>query len=483
MDAQDQMELKYNPGNEVGGMELCIVCGDRASGRHYGAISCEGCKGFFKRSIRKKLGYQCRGSMNCEVTKHHRNRCQYCRLQKCLACGMRSDSVQHERKPIVEKVKSERDVHERQVAYSKLLGLANHSQGQINPKEESSEAFGAVSPAAPALNFALAAAVAFNKGNPAVSPYLGSGANELEGARRQQIMLQTQLAKNLFKMGQFGAINEYLQSAYAATPPDVPMASLHAADTQQNEGEEVGILSTPESVELPLSLPAGSPPAPLRLHAACEAGARLLGAVARWMLALPNVTAFPFEIQVTLLRKSWAELFVLGLCRWSQALGLDTLLAMMSAHLHAELRERADNRLAQNTQTSSEISTPEITISDYSDERITEVSAMLTRLHQVVGNMHQLRISDREHAHMRALCLFSPDGVPDFLTRKLQDYQMKVLRSLRSICDEERALTLVLQLSTLRSFTPTFIEDVFFVGFVGDVSIDDVIPYLLNAER
>ena len=56
-----------------------------------GAISCEGCKGFFKRSIRKQLGYQCRGAMNCEVTKHHRNRCQYCRLAKCLSSGMRSD--------------------------------------------------------------------------------------------------------------------------------------------------------------------------------------------------------------------------------------------------------------------------------------------------------------------------------------------------------------------------------------------------------
>ncbi|XP_045486830.1 nuclear receptor subfamily 2 group C member 2 isoform X1 [Pieris rapae] len=479
MDPQDQMEMKYNAGNEVGGLELCIVCGDRASGRHYGAISCEGCKGFFKRSIRKKLGYQCRGSMNCEVTKHHRNRCQYCRLQKCLACGMRSDSVQHERKPIVEKVKSERDVHERQAAYSKLLGLANHTQGQINPKEEGGEAFGAVSPAAPALNFALAAAVAFNKGNPGVAPYLGSGPNELDGARRQQLMLQTQLAKNLFKMGQFGAINEYLQSAYGATPPDVPMAALHAADTQQTDGEEIGIFSNPDSLELPLSLPGSGSPA-LRLHAACEAAARLLGSLARWVLSMNTVTALPFEIQVTLLRKSWAELFVLGLCRWAQPLGLDSLLPLMSAHLHSELRERSESRSGNQ---SSEVTTPEITISDYSDERITEVSTMLSRLHQVVHNMHQLRISDREHAHLRALCLFSSDGVPDFLTRKLQDYQMKVLRSLRSICDEERALTLVLQLSVLRSFTPTFIEDVFFVGFVGDVSIDEVIPYLLNAER
>ena len=66
-----------------------------SSGRHYGAISCEGCKGFFKRSIRKQLGYQCRGNKDCEVTKHHRNRCQYCRLQKCLAMGMRSDCKYH----------------------------------------------------------------------------------------------------------------------------------------------------------------------------------------------------------------------------------------------------------------------------------------------------------------------------------------------------------------------------------------------------
>ena len=60
-------------------------------GRHYGAISCEGCKGFFKRSIRKQLGYACRGNKDCPVTKIHRNRCQFCRLQKCLAVGMRSE--------------------------------------------------------------------------------------------------------------------------------------------------------------------------------------------------------------------------------------------------------------------------------------------------------------------------------------------------------------------------------------------------------
>jgi len=74
------------------GCDLCVVCGDRASGRHYGVVSCEGCKGFFKRSMRKDQGYRCRMNKDCDVNKNYRNRCQYCRLQKCLAMGMRSDT-------------------------------------------------------------------------------------------------------------------------------------------------------------------------------------------------------------------------------------------------------------------------------------------------------------------------------------------------------------------------------------------------------
>lgn len=59
--------------------------------------SCEGCKGFFKRTVRKDLTYACREDKNCIIDKRQRNRCQYCRYQKCLVCGMKREAVQEER--------------------------------------------------------------------------------------------------------------------------------------------------------------------------------------------------------------------------------------------------------------------------------------------------------------------------------------------------------------------------------------------------
>ncbi|CAN0304782.1 unnamed protein product, partial [Bubo scandiacus] len=77
----------------------CVVCGDKSSGKHYGQFTCEGCKSFFKRSVRRNLTYTCRANRNCPIDQHHRNQCQYCRLKKCLKVGMRREAVQRGRMP------------------------------------------------------------------------------------------------------------------------------------------------------------------------------------------------------------------------------------------------------------------------------------------------------------------------------------------------------------------------------------------------
>merc|ERR1712050_553138 len=56
----------------------CVVCNDRSSGYHYGVSSCEGCKGFFRRSVQKNMQYTCHKDKNCIINKVTRNRCQYC---------------------------------------------------------------------------------------------------------------------------------------------------------------------------------------------------------------------------------------------------------------------------------------------------------------------------------------------------------------------------------------------------------------------
>ncbi|KAF4100073.1 thyroid hormone receptor beta isoform X1 [Onychostoma macrolepis] len=75
--------------------ELCVVCGDKATGYHYRCITCEGCKGFFRRTIQKNLNptYACKYEGKCIIDKVTRNQCQECRFKKCIAVGMATDLV------------------------------------------------------------------------------------------------------------------------------------------------------------------------------------------------------------------------------------------------------------------------------------------------------------------------------------------------------------------------------------------------------
>ena len=77
----------------------CKVCQDKASGVHYGVASCEGCKGFFKRSLYKHAKYKCKSGNKCKLTLKRRINCKACRWKTCLEVGMSEEAIKMGRIP------------------------------------------------------------------------------------------------------------------------------------------------------------------------------------------------------------------------------------------------------------------------------------------------------------------------------------------------------------------------------------------------
>ncbi|KAL3868924.1 hypothetical protein ACJMK2_041676 [Sinanodonta woodiana] len=98
-------EPKTQGDNEVSprssGMTVlppCRVCGDKASGLHYGANTCEACKAFFRRLLKKKtIDLICICSRDKDGLKNEstflKTSCPLCRYKRCLAVGMSKTGI------------------------------------------------------------------------------------------------------------------------------------------------------------------------------------------------------------------------------------------------------------------------------------------------------------------------------------------------------------------------------------------------------
>ncbi|CAO2636161.1 Progesterone receptor [Lemmus lemmus] len=83
-------ETSQNPqyGFDSLPQKICLICGDEASGCHYGVLTCGSCKVFFKRAMEGQHNYLCAGRNDCIVDKIRRKNCPACRLRKCCQAGM-----------------------------------------------------------------------------------------------------------------------------------------------------------------------------------------------------------------------------------------------------------------------------------------------------------------------------------------------------------------------------------------------------------
>lgn len=259
------------------GCETCVVCGDRASGRHYGVVSCEGCKGFFKRSMRKDQGYRCRLNKDCDVNKNYRNRCQYCRLQKCLAMGMRSDTPRTTITP-------------QTLTVSKTLTSQATAGSQLHSD----------------MNISVG------------TDYDESEENKLENLGVVLVQQSYHESKS------------YIDEA-------VSKMSNALSDIHEDELEDIEEVSSPlvtqeQSVFL---FPKSAPPTYLNIHFICEAASRLLFRTIDWTKQLPIFQNLKTSTQVRLLAGCWPDLFLLGMTQHQATLHLSSILAAMAAQVKA----------------------------------------------------------------------------------------------------------------------------------------------------
>ncbi|XP_025417738.1 nuclear receptor subfamily 2 group C member 1-A [Sipha flava] len=451
-------------------VESCVVCGDRASGRHYGAISCEGCKGFFKRSIRKQLGYQCRGTKMCEVTKNHRNRCQYCRLQKCLSMGMRSDSVQHERKPVSDRVESNHNMPTSPdnnniptFSYGNNSFIKNDMQFMKNEMHF--------------IKTEMPYAGHRSIYNDQTSINMLQSSNENDSTVRNQNYTDYYMAEDEEssascspKMEQdikpFNQDNKSLLVLALDSMTNITQQNSNGTEASyENEVQSYIAIDTSEDI-----IPAGNvnfpfqSPSPkyayLNLHFICESASRMLFLSINWVQSLPVFQLLSFDVQLSLLKNSWSQLFILGLSQCSQVLSLIPVLSSMITHLQNEMTHNSANSI-----------------------KAKELIDYLNRIQDYVTEMENIDMNEVEYAYLKLISLFNTDNpIERQQLYKLQEKTVKELKQylVKECTVEHRVAILLLRLPTLRSFQPNIIEEIFFSSLLGSFQIDAIIPQILK---
>ncbi|KAK3866329.1 hypothetical protein Pcinc_028130 [Petrolisthes cinctipes] len=324
----------------------CKVCQDHSSGKHYGIFACDGCAGFFKRSIRRQRQYVCKSKAagGCLVDKTHRNQCRACRLSKCVQAGMNKDAVQHERGPRNSTLRRQMALYFKdpspdttQRPHSPLSLPHPHLQHHHHHQESTSPSTTATTPPTTTTTHTTS-----NNNNNSSSPY--PMAPPPLPPPPPTLPITSALSLRFPPPPMPSVLDLKIHSLRPSIPPSAAAAAGTAPRTLSREipstrpPPEVSALTLGREHVLTTracTLLAPTPKYPHELalpvftspETICETAARLLFMNVRWAKHLPAYTALPFRDQLMLLEDGWRELFVLSAAQFLLPVEAGPLLA------------------------------------------------------------------------------------------------------------------------------------------------------------
>ncbi|NWU96251.1 NR2C1 protein, partial [Upupa epops] len=455
-------------------------------GRHYGAVTCEGCKGFFKRSIRKNLVYSCRGTKDCIINKHHRNRCQYCRLQRCIAFGMKQDlpdnPLRKETAPDTQPDPPLLPLHV--ISPAPVTGHQGEetepclSTTSFQVAAESSK----VSPGAVIFpqveacqgDLSTLANVVTSLANLSKCKELSHSSTELSmieslsngDASLSELQQEEHASADVTRA--FDTLAKALNPGESAACHNADggeaNAQLTGGETSLNIVEIEGPLLSDAHVAFRLTMPSPMPEY-LNVHYICESASRLLFLSMHWARSIPSFQALGQDNSIALVKACWNELFTLGLAQCSQVMNVATILTAFVNHLHGSLQQ---DKLPT--------------------DRGKLVMEHIFKLQEFCNSMVKLCLDGYEYAYLKAIVLFSPDHpglenvvqIEKFQEKAYMEFQDYVTKAYPD--DTYRLSRLLLRLPALRLMSAAITEELFFAGLIGNVQIDSIIPYILRME-
>nr|XP_022340922.1 nuclear hormone receptor HR96-like isoform X2 [Crassostrea virginica]XP_022340923.1 nuclear hormone receptor HR96-like isoform X2 [Crassostrea virginica] len=141
--------------------KICLVCGDKALGYNFNAITCESCKAFFRRNALKSDQPKCLFQNDCLIDVRTRRFCPHCRLRRCFEVGMKKEMIldETERKARMQKVAMNRQMKQKPspggdiVIKQEPCSIASEATSSIPDTQTGGEGQGQGSVVCPSMSF------------------------------------------------------------------------------------------------------------------------------------------------------------------------------------------------------------------------------------------------------------------------------------------------------------------------------------------